>query len=116
MGNMIQKQFEMILYSTDSEDVTVNAVIKDESIWLSQKGMADLFGIDKSGISRHLTNIFKSGELSEEVVVAKIATTTQDSVTENFSATPRKIRAVQRGGRGATIRNFLIVQSEGGRV
>ena len=51
MGNMIQKQFEMILYSTESEDVTVNAVVKDESIWLTQKGMADLFGIDKSGIS-----------------------------------------------------------------
>ena len=64
MGNMIQKQFEMILYSTESEVVTVNAVVKDESIWLTQKGMADLFGIDKSGISRHLTNIFKSGELS----------------------------------------------------
>ena len=70
MGNIIQKQFEMILYSTDSEDVTVNAIVKDESIWLSQKGMADLFGIDKSGISRHLSNIFKSGELSKEVVVA----------------------------------------------
>lgn len=82
MGNMIQKQFEMILYSTESEDVTVNAVVKDESIWLTQKGMADLFGIDKSGISRHLTNIFKSGELSEEVVVAKIAIPTQHGAIE----------------------------------
>jgi len=54
--------------------------------------------------------------MTGKVVVAKIATTTQDSVTENISATPRKIRAVQREGRGATIRNFLIVQSEGGRV
>ena len=82
MGSMIQKQFEMILYSTGSEDVTVNAIVKDESIWLSQKGMADLFGIDKSGISRHLTNIFKSGELSEEVVVAKIAIPTQHGAIE----------------------------------
>lgn len=39
--------------------------------------MAELFGIDKSGISRHLANIFETGELDEEVVVAKIATTTQ---------------------------------------
>ena len=54
--------------------------------------------------------------MTGKVVVAKIATTTQDSVTENFSATPRKIRAVQREGRGATFRNFLIVQSEDGRV
>ena len=54
--------------------------------------------------------------MTEKVVVAKIATTTQDSVTENFSATPRKIRAVQREGRGATIRNFRRVQNAGGRV
>lgn len=43
MENIIQKQFEMILYSAEKEDVTVNAVIKDDSIWLSQKGMAELF-------------------------------------------------------------------------
>lgn len=46
----------------DGEDITVNAVIKDETIWITQKAMAELFGIDKSGISRHLSNIFKSGE------------------------------------------------------
>ena len=44
--------------------------------------MAELFGIDKSGISRHLSNIFKSGELDEKVVVAKIATTTQHGAIE----------------------------------
>ena len=44
--------------------------------------MAELFGIDKSGISRHLANIFETGELDEEVVVAKIATTTQHGAIE----------------------------------
>ena len=63
----------MLLYKTEQEDVSVNALIKDESIWLTQKAMAELFSIDKSGISRHLKNIFESGELEEEVVVAKIA-------------------------------------------
>lgn len=72
----ITKQMEMVLYHSEQSDVTVNAVIKDETIWITQKAMAELFGIDKSGISRHLSNIFKSGELDEEVVVAKIATTT----------------------------------------
>lgn len=77
MNTDITKQMEMVLYRTDDDNVTVSALIKDETIWLTQKAMAELFGIDKSGISRHLANIFETGELDEEVVVAKIATTTQ---------------------------------------
>lgn len=71
------KEFPFLLYKTEKEDIYINALIKDDSIWLTQKAMAELFGIDKSGISRHLANIFETGELDEEVVVAKIATTTQ---------------------------------------
>ena len=78
----ITKQMEMVLYHSEQSDITVNAIIKDETIWITQKAMAELFGIDKSGISRHLSNIFKSGELDEEVVVAKIATTTQHGAIE----------------------------------
>jgi len=77
MKNDITKQMEMVLYRTEDDSVMVSALIKDESIWLTQKAMAELFGVDKSGISRHLANVFSSGELDEEVVVAKIATTTQ---------------------------------------
>ena len=77
MNTDITKQMEMVLYRTEDDSVTVSALIKDESIWITQKAMAELFGIDKSGISRHLTKIFETGELKEEVVVAKIATTTQ---------------------------------------
>ncbi len=54
----------------------VNAVIKDETVWLAQKAMAELFGVDKSTISWHLKNIFKEGELDEIVFVPKIETTT----------------------------------------
>ena len=78
----LTKHMEMVLYHSEKSDVTVNAIIKDETIWITQKAMAELFGIDKSGISRHLANIFKSGELDEEVVVAKIATTTQHGAIE----------------------------------
>lgn len=67
------KEFPFIIYKSKQEDISINALIKDETIWLTQKEMAELFGIDKSGISRHLKNIFASGELNEEVVVAKIA-------------------------------------------
>ncbi len=71
------ENFNFLLYNSPLEDVTVNAVIKDESIWLTQKSMAELFDIDISGISRHLKNIFDENELDEKVVVAKIAIPTQ---------------------------------------
>ena len=74
MNADITKQMEMVLYRTEDDNVTVSALIKDETIWLTQKAMAELFGIDKSGISRHLSKIFETGELDESLVVAKIAT------------------------------------------
>ena len=55
------KEFPFLLYKTEKEDISINALIKDDSIWLTQKAMAELFGIDKSGISRHLANIFETG-------------------------------------------------------
>lgn len=73
----MDNEFKFLLYKTENEDVSVNALVRDETIWLTQKAMADLFTIDKSGISRHLKNIFESGELDEEVVVAKIAIPTK---------------------------------------
>lgn len=69
------KQMEMVLYHSDEGDVSVEAYIMNDSLWITQKAMAELFGVDKSGISRHLKKIFESGELDEKVVVAKIATT-----------------------------------------
>ena len=68
---------EFILYKEISENVAINVVIKDETLWLTQKSMAELFGVDLSSINRHLKNIFTEGELSEQVVIAKIAITTQ---------------------------------------
>ena len=73
----MDNEFKFLLYKAEQEDVSVDALVRDETIWLTQKAMAELFGIDKSGISRHLKNIFESGELEEEVVVAKIAIPTR---------------------------------------
>lgn len=70
MANEIQ----FLLYNIPEEDGKVQVVIKDDTIWCTQKAMAQLFGIDKSGISRHINNIFKDGELSPDTTVAKIAT------------------------------------------
>ena len=87
MNTDITKQLEMVLYRTEDDNVTVSALIKDETIWLTQKAMAELFGIDKSGISRHLAKIFETGEIDEEVVVAKIATTTQHGAMQDKTQT-----------------------------
>ena len=70
--------FQFLVYTAADEDVSVSAVVKDESIWLSQKALADLFGVSKSTISRHLKNIFEEGELLRNSVVAKFATTASD--------------------------------------
>ena len=78
----MDNQFEFLVYRTAEEDISINAVVKDETIWLTQKAMGELFGVDKSSISRHLKNIFAEGELQEEVVVAKFATTTPHGAIE----------------------------------
>lgn len=72
----MKNEIDFLVYRLPDEDGEVKAVVKDETLWTTQKGMAELFGVDKSTISRHLKNIFSEGELDEKVVVAKIATTT----------------------------------------
>ena len=89
MNTDITKQMEMVLYRADDDDITVNVLVKDETIWLTQKAMAELFGIDKSGISRHLAKIFETGELDESLVVAKIATPNPHGKTaDNMQSSP----------------------------
>ena len=68
------KEIQFLLYSMPDENGKVQVVIKDETIWCTQKAMAELFGINKSGISRHIANIYKDGELTPDTTVAKIAT------------------------------------------
>ena len=66
------KQMEMVLYQTEEGDVAVDAYIKDESIWITQKSMAELFGVQTPDISKHLTNIYEEGELSKEATISKM--------------------------------------------
>ena len=77
MESNITKQMEMVLYRTEDDSVTVSAVIKDESIWITQRAMAELFGVQTPAISKHLKSIFEQGELNEEVVISKMEITTQ---------------------------------------
>ena len=63
---------EMVLYRAEDDNVTVSALIKDETIWLTQKAMAELFSIDKSGISRHLAKILKPVSWMRKWVLQKL--------------------------------------------
>ena len=81
------QEFQFLLYNTPEEDVSDNAVLKDETIWLTQKAMAELFEVNISSISRHLKNVFDEGELDEKVVIAKIATTTHHGAIEGKTQT-----------------------------
>ena len=71
------KDFNFLVYNTPDKDIKVNAVIKDDTILLTQKSMAELFGVQTPAISKHLKNIFEEGELEEKVVISKMETTTQ---------------------------------------
>ena len=74
----MEKQFEFLLYQSAEEDISVNAVIKDETIWLTQKAMAELFGCSTDNISLHLKNIFAENELDKTAVTEKISATAAD--------------------------------------
>lgn len=66
MSNEVIKQINFLIY----DEAQVKAVLKDESIWLSQKGMAELFSVNVSAISKHLKNIFSEGELTQSATVS----------------------------------------------
>lgn len=68
---------KFIIYKTDDNNVTIDVIVDKDTIWASQKSIAQLFDKSVSTISRHIRDIFNSGELDEKVVVAKNAITTQ---------------------------------------
>ena len=72
---------EFLLYTTPNGKVNVEIFLRDETVWLSQAKIAVLFDIDRSVITKHLKNIFESGELQEDSVCAKFAHTAADGKT-----------------------------------
>ena len=68
----MNNDFQFLLYNSAEENISVNAVIKDDTIWLTQKAMAELFGVESNTITYHLKEIFKSGELDEISTARKI--------------------------------------------
>lgn len=72
--NSLLTKTEFLLYRTEDGKIRIETRMENETVWLTINHMTELFGVDKSGISRHLKNIFESGELQREATVAKFTT------------------------------------------
>lgn len=83
---MDKNSLQYQLYKLDNEN-EINALIKDETIWLTQKSMSELFGVDRTSISKHLKNIFDTGEVDENVVCEEIALTTKHGALSDKTQT-----------------------------
>lgn len=68
----MNRDFRFLVYRSANEDVSVNAIIKDETVWLTQKGMAALFGVNIPAVSKHLHNIYEEGELRRDTTVSRM--------------------------------------------
>ena len=78
----MSKELQYVLYQLSDQEEKVQVVVKDETIWMTQRAMSQLFGVQTPAISKHLKNIFESGELDETVVVSKMEITTQHGAIE----------------------------------
>lgn len=79
----MSKEIQFILYNLPEENGKVQVIIRDETLWCTQKAMAQLFGVDRTVVSKHLKNIFESSELQQDSVCAKFAHTAEDGKIYN---------------------------------
>ena len=73
---------EFLIFQAEDKAQGVQVFYQDETIWASQKAIAALFDVDRSVITKHLKNIFETGELLQESVCAKFAHTAEDGMSE----------------------------------
>lgn len=75
---------EIIFYQSEDGTVRLETRLENETLWLTINQMAELFGVDKSGISRHLKNIFATGELQRQATVANFATVRREGNRDQY--------------------------------
>ena len=80
---MSKENNQLIFYSTPQGNVKVEVIFESETFWLSQKRMAELFGVDVRTVNEHLKNIFKTEELNEDSVIRNFRTTAADRKSYN---------------------------------
>ncbi len=80
---VMKEDIQFLLYNLPEDSGKVQVVIKDDTIWCTQKAMAQVFGVERSVVTKHLGNIFNSNELDECSVCAKFAHTAEDGKTYN---------------------------------
>lgn len=68
---------EFLLYTAPNGDIKVEVLLDDETIWLTQERIAELFGVQRPAITKHLKSIFESGELDEQLVCSILEHTTE---------------------------------------
>lgn len=76
------QDFKFLMYHSGGEDVAVNAMVKDESVWLTQKAMAQLFEVEVPAVSKHLANIFAEGEVNAVSTVSKMEIVQQEGARQ----------------------------------
>lgn len=81
MDKELQKG-EIIIYTSEDGSISLDTKLENDTIWLTQKQMAELFDVKTPAISKHLKNIFKTGELREDVVISILETTTKHGAIE----------------------------------
>ena len=86
-GKTMSNEIQFLLYTMPEAEGKVQVVIKGETLWCTQKAMAQLFGVGVPAISKHLKNIFAEGELIKDVVVSKMEITTQHGAIEDKTQT-----------------------------
>ena len=82
-NKMIASNSDIVFYKKDNGDTNIELLINGETLWVSQKTMAEIFDIDRSVITKHLKNIFNDGELDKNQVCAKFAHTANDGKKYN---------------------------------
>ncbi|MCK9304186.1 MAG: hypothetical protein M0P27_02165 [Bacteroidales bacterium] len=86
-----------LIYQSPSGDIRIDVRLEDETVWLTQAHMAELFGKNKRTISEHIRNIFDEGELNEEVVVRNFRTTTRHGAIEGKTQSKEVILSEDQG-------------------
>jgi len=80
----MSSQNQFLLYTAPDGAVKVDVFIRDETVWLTQKALAELFGVKRPAITKHLLNIFATGELAEDSVCSILEHTAGDGKTAPF--------------------------------